>query len=68
MTAVADDCTTCRYSQVGPGPDGGDVDALRCHRYPPTVVPVLGGVVQALPQVGPGDWCGEHTGHVGGGG
>lgn len=66
MTPVADDCTTCRYSQVDQNTDT-DGGALRCHRHPPVVVAVIGGVAQAWPNVGPGEWCGEHTGHGPGG-
>lgn len=56
-------CTDCRYSQVDHDPDGGfdDGPLLRCHRYPPSVVAVDGEVVQTWPNVGPEDWCGEHT-------
>jgi hypothetical protein len=55
-------CTSCRYSQVDHSDDGGfdDGPLLRCHRYPPQVIGVGDDVVQTWPNVGPGDWCGEH--------
>lgn len=51
-------CTDCTYST----PDvRGDDFVLECRRFPPQVFVVDGNdAVQAWPNVGPDDWCGEH--------
>lgn len=56
MTA---ECSNCEFSAPTIVSDGPIVE---CRRYPPQVFvdPVQGDAVQAFPNVGEHDWCGEH--------
>ena len=44
-------CSTCRYGVPA-------ALNIRCHRYPPTVVPTTDW--GRFPLLEPTDWCGEH--------